>query len=548
VNALPRSINALLCDFRISSFLSGESCAHENMAVMATGVMTRAYAMVYHGETADLLMWCNRQEPAMDRCRDLGGMTGVYSRDRQKGYVSGEPKKDFTTCSLKVIHMYMYTRSAIHRNVFEILRAAYPDESPVACKLFVDADIKQEDCPEFEERGRRFHALFEGDLREYLAKTIDGDFADAGKTTMVCMDSTTPTKFSKHYVLGGVMFYNLWHVGAAMRTFREYVIEKYGTPEANAQHPYFFMCTNPKFEIDGRVMSFIPDLSVYTTNRAFRMLGNCKFTKGVVLIPDGMPREVQNDWQCSLEELRAAYVQDPILADECAARGKIYSLREYDGTEPRSHSVSRVPLNRGDGTALTGRATAVDSAVMRMPRPRHESTTVLHVPSNLTGPLCAVLEVLHPMVRFAPTNVKYKVETGELLVMQASNSTYCYRAKAEHSHNASYFAVSSARGVYEQRCHTNKCQPKGRKPGESIWSIKPALRHELDKILASATCSPTRPVGLAQLMATVMDIAQKVPPDYERMDDASRKSEVKAIACFDDELDISASQEQRMWD
>lgn len=464
--------------------------------------------MIDHGANAHQLLWFPVQKDAKDRSEAQGGMF-IFSRDKQRGHIKGtEPTKEFATCSLTVIHKYMYSREhAQQRNVYEILRDSYPDGSPVPSKLHVDVDINEADCDDFAERGRRFHAAFLPDLREFLAATVDSDFADEAKTPMLCMDSTTPTKFSMHYVMGGIMFTRNWHVGALMRRFCLHVIEKYGAPEVS-DNPYFFHSKRAKFIVDGRSATFAIDLGIYTTNRAFRMLGNCKFTKNNMLIPEGMDRAQQYSRKFTLQELLNSIVQDPVLAEKC----KIYSMTEPDGTEARSRSVSRVrifatPLSTGPAARLLERTPDAGQ------RAKSQSTEqVVIVPPKTAEAFCRLLHELHPQVSLAPGNVKYKPLEGKFIVPHARNSFYCFTACRNHTTAPNFFVVSCMDGTYNQLCLKTGCNASANphKP----WPMPPAMRAIADEYLAKPACSGSPGIGLASVFGMVSDVEQMIPEGY----------------------------------
>ncbi len=504
--------------------------------------MTRAQAMVDHGTQDRQVIWHSTQDPALKRSNDLKGMF-VFSRDKRKGYdprKKKEPPKQYTSVSLRTIHRYMNTRDeAWHRCVYEIIRESYPDGTPVASKLNIDVDLEAEDCDDFLERGRRFHELLVPDLRVFLAKTLDEDFLDEAKTPMIVMDSTSPKKFSLHYVLGGIMFENNYHAGAMIRAFREHVIQKYGPPETPG-HPYFYMKKVPRFEVDGTVWSFMLDLSIYTINRPFRMLGNCKFTKKVMMIPLGMPRSEQYTRKFTFEELRESIVQDPILAETC----KIYSVRELDGSMPHSQSVSRKIIAKDD--ALNERRGRILTAEeMRKPR-GPASDTGIRVPADVAKALCDVLHVLLPRVFFSPTHVKYKATQGVFVVPQTSESTYCYIINKPHSNNASYVTVSCSRGTFETRCHKATCLTMNLPPDARTHAMPESLRRVIDGFLASASSSGHKPVALGPVFALVLDAEKKIPADYVHvpLDDGP----LDFMANMDLDMEVPESQERSAWD
>lgn len=489
--------------------------------------------MCEHDANAHRQVWYNRQADAMAVSSRLGGMF-VWSRDNRKLWVKDqEPPKEFTSCSLLVIHRYMYSSrtNPFDRNVYEIIRESNPDGSPVPSKIHLDCDISRKDLDEFVEKGRLFHETFERDLREFLVREVDPIFGDAVQTPLFCMDSSNENKFSMHYTMGGAMFCNNFHVGALMRRFRECMAEKYGEPSLGNDNPYFFKSKKKHDIVDGRVHRCVIDM-IYTRNRAFRLLGNCKYSKDTLLIPYGMDRARQRDYVFTPNDLLNALVQDPVLAAKCV----IFTVEDLGGVEPRSRGSSRVLVAR------PGAATAGSLAVRRIDlatearRDARASSTVeqLVVPREHAQRICTELEVIHPRIQLSPFNVKYRPVQMEFIVSNMNTSMFCYIAKSCHSSAASYFVVSYTRGAYWQRCHKAGC--RSRAPTlECTWDILPKLREAIDSFLSSAACSAAKPISAEKMCTLITDVEAMIPPDYVASDAPAPPSDTDVMMFLDGE-------------
>ncbi len=494
--------------------------------------MTRGQVLILHETNASSLVWHNNQAAAMQRSDAMGSML-VWSRDDRRQWKAGEePPKQFTSCSLTMLRRYMLSRTPMERNVYEIIRETNANGSTVPSKFHMDCDIKSDELDGFAEKGHAFRVLLERDLREFLVEAVDPMFGDARRTPLYCMDSSNERKFSIHYVMGGAMFYNNFHVGALVRRFRERAAEKYGEPSAEHANPYFFDSKTKKFVVDGRVYTFIVDMSIYTPNRAFRLLGNCKYSKNTLLIPHGMSRAQQDSYVFSLDDLQKALVQDPVLAET----GPIFSVTELDGNAPRSQGCSRVLLAPGGSAGRASVAQRVDLATEIRQEARHRGTTdaQMVISREHGAAICAAMEEAHPMMKLSPINVKYKPYKMALIVSCTRASMYCTIAMRNHSSSACFFVVDYGRGEYWQRCHKAACLSRSRSVGDrKTWTITPHMRSALAAFFASRACTMQSPVS-ADVMATLLlDIEAQIPEDYVLHADAgSRDLDGTAIDLF----------------
>lgn len=487
----------------------------------AVEVETRARAMIDYEASVHTLPWFTTQEPAMARSDAMRGMF-VWSRDDWR-----TGTKQFTACSLAMIRQYMYWQEPGKRNLYEIVRERTPDGAPVPAKIHMDCDIDREQCADFAERGRRVHAAMEGDLRAFLVEHVDAVFGDAQRTPLLCMDSSTADKFSMHYVMGGAMFYNSYHVGALMRAFREHVARKYGEPDAPGgdANPYFFESTKHQYVVDGRRSSFVVDM-IYTRHRAFRMLGNCKYGKGVLLLPVGLDRARQGEYVFGLGDLRRALVQDPVLA----LSAPIFAVQNLDGSEPQSQGLSRV-LRSIDGAEMRRTiARRVDLATEARLEARGGRVGEIRVPKVHAEKICAALEELEARAQLAAHGVKYRPHEMMFIVPCQAQNKYCPIAGRYHSTSAVYYVVLYSRGEYRVRCHKSHCAR--RRDGPAARAIPPQLREGLDKFLRARECTARDPVDVGGLAALLVDIEAQIPADYVRRGAANSECAFEDVDVF----------------
>lgn len=472
----------------------------------------RAHRMIEMvGVNDATLSWSARQDPVLKTAMDAGGMF-VWARDDRKLSNVTKGTKNYATCSLAVMRQYMFSRrSPVMRNVYEVLREKNPDGTYVASKIYIDCDLKKDECDLFDIRAKAFRDVFPTDMREFLAKYVDPDFLDEHKTPLISLDSSSSKKWSMHYIFGGIMFCNIYHVGAVVRRFRDYVIEKYGNPGTCGTNPYFYTNTQKKMITDGFSDKFIIDLGVYTRNRVFRVMGNCKAGKSSMLIPEYIPRETQHSVTFSLRQLQDSIVQDPVLALKC----KIYTMEESDGSEPQSRSVSRIFVGgRGVARLLKRGSPAANAPVVVA------SNTLVHVgfPVSVAEKLCEIVHTLHPQITLIPQGAKYRPNQMLVILNQSARCLRCLVSDRTHTSPGNYFVFDLVRGRYKQLCFKQTCRSIRESRTEtacrSSWSFPPAMDTVMREFLAHSNASLFAPMLPSELASLFAHIACVMPADY----------------------------------
>lgn len=475
--------------------------------------------------------WYAKQDRALQKSNDMGGMF-VWSRDNWKLADQGITAKQYTSCPLSVICGYIYARELRYRNVFEMMRVINPDGTYVPCKVFIDCDLKSAECADYRARGEKFHRMFLIDFREFMAAQVDVDFADPEKTPILPMDSCDQKKWSMHYIVSGIMFTNCYHVGAMIRRFRMYVIEKYGHPDEGADNPYFYVNLVKDAIVDGIKQYFIIDLSIYTPMRAFRLLGNCKYGKPTLLVPYGKSSDstLKQDYNYPLEEMLRYVVQDPILAQTC----KIFSVTEHDGSTPQSMSSSRVA---GPNAIRTLRSSRVTSAAIATGRDRASNLEQhLPLPRSIADELCGLVHGMLPQVRLNPCSAKYRPNLMDIIIGQDSGSLYCFTSERAHSSNGNYFVFHLTTGVFKQLCFKSACKGTRHRTNMRVtertqWKLSAAMKGVMRDFLTRAACSFYAPIHTRQICTLFKDLRAMIPPDYdETVEDAENIESMSDIA------------------
>lgn len=500
---------------------TGKLCGNEARIAnpIVNGVSRTARMLKLPKVVPKTLFWYTKQERALQISNEYGGMF-VFQRDDRRLAMQGRVAKNYTTCSLAVIRKYIYSRqNPLDRNVFEIVRVSNPDDTYVPCKIFIDCDLKAEECDDYESRGIRFHELFQKDMRDFLVENVDADYADADEIPILAMDSCDSKKWSMHYIIGGIMYLNCFHVGAVVRRFREYVIEKYGHPDTSGvDNPYFYTNLIKPFIPDGIKKFFIIDLSIYTPNRAFRLLGNCKYGKKTLLIPYGASRENQYNVVYSLSEMQSFIIQDPELAETC----KIYEMTEHDGSTPRSRASSRIYIGTKEGKA--SRKRLISSGGLTIPRgAKGNAAMSIPFPRSFAIEICNIVHGMLPQVFLNPMSAKYRPNLMDVIIPQKSSSLYCFTSQRVHSSNSNYFVFHLGRGEFKQLCFKATCVTRRSANAKQVaeqsqWSISPAMNLVFRDFLRREVCSLYAPVRNASILTLFRDLNTLIPIEYKDED------------------------------
>ena len=151
------------------------------------------------------------------------------------------------------------------------------------------------DNPEFQLVSETVLKEFYEELVEELTTTFPDHMHDFNRSCVVDLDSSTPQKFSRHWIIhlpSQALFKDTNHVGKFVKSFIQRLADQVATEQLKKGRPYLFeyLFVNPKDslkDIKGDTKPKLPlskktcfvDLGVYTRNRLFRLIGSSKFGK-----------------------------------------------------------------------------------------------------------------------------------------------------------------------------------------------------------------------------------------------------------------------------
>lgn len=434
----------------------------------------------------------------------------IFATDNPNSTTIGSKK--YAVASLAKIYEYMRRRKAERRNVYEVMRVNVPS------KLYVDIDVSLEQFPDF--NPEKVEEVFERDLRKFLSEQVHPEFKDSKTTPLLRYDSSRKDKWSRHYILTGSMFLNNFHVGAIMRRFRSYIINFYGNPDDPVnENPYFIPPRDKSICIDGYKKEYIIDMGVYTRMRVFRLPGNRKYGKPNVLVPAPLfftleeSLKLQNTYFPTINELRKALVQDPILALKC----KIHSVKEENGSAPGSFSVHRIQVCSSSEPRNTNKSSSGNISKMKdpttfynissLPDLRNLSTYVTCDPT-LSSRLLNMISV-EKSVSCSYRNVRYYPDTFTVNIN--SRSKVCYVKEGNHKSIKAHFSIHLMTKEYSQHCFSFQCKNIAKahtnNPQWPTWPIPKKYHSGIDDFLQST--SSTRMNGN-------LDIG-KIHSEYEKV-------------------------------
>ena len=267
------------------------------------------------------------------------------------------------------------------RNGYECIRKGIP------CHLYIDLDVDQ----------KKYPSIKVVQIWHFLEKWIDlilvqHMLINESDITKHIQFSCNEDKGSMHiiYNIKNRIFKTNAHVGAFMRCVREAVERE--TPE----HMSIF---------DNKLV----DMSIYTKNRLFRMLGCTKYGQDRYLT-DGNPYTYENWVKTKVQPLNADNI-------------KYIDMVEIDGSEPSysGHGASGSTITPDDISYL---------------KPLFE-----HIESQFNTRITRYHEF--PMTMIIACNLKTK---------------HCNFKGEAHSKNTPYIIVNLANNVYSYRCHSAKCK------------------------------------------------------------------------------------------
>ena len=402
------------------------------------------------------------------------------------------------------------------RHIYEIIREGE------ACHLYLDLEFSTaggcNECKNGDAMVDALLALIEDEFAERFNIRFDDDSGDADgmRKYVLELDSTTPTKFSRHVVivLPGIAFENNAHVGAFIRSVvqkaemrrdedvrcDDIFVQKEArevdaadattlgrdTRDDDAAH----QATQQQQHHDEGDVPFV-DLGVYSRNRAFRLPYSSKAGKTVRLLPtqrlgfaDLDAREVlmmslvcnvsQRDRGNPIAENETSEKDGQRLRRKSRDVNRILSC-EDDVAVKLSRTTRKVITSEDHRLNTSGNAsqacTSSNSSSSRSPYPDLDAL-VCHIATSSAASTAST--VSSTGARLA--RIRSWVWFPDLLILlyNIADNRYCHNVGREHKSNGVYYIVDFKVNVIYQRCYDPDC--KGfRSDG---WEVPESMRIE----------------------------------------------------------------------
>jgi len=305
----------------------------------------------------------------------------------------------------------VYEQMTWGRHFYEVIREERP------CCLYFDIEFNRDINPTIRECGSELIDVF----LEYLSSvTIDTFGIRVTRNDVIDLDSTTPTKFSRHLIVRNIIFKNNQHCGNFVRYLMNRLhFDSVNNREKHSQIERLFVKT------DKENVSVFVDLAVYSRNRNFRIYKSTKFGKETPLLLSS-----QNAFPFKTE--KELFLQSLIC--------NVSTPKETHLTFEESVDMNRIlPFGRRinystDVIQKGDRVTETNSS----PFPRIDKFVAEFLKTR-KGSNCGYLR-----------NWLYFEKSG-LLVYSVANNRYCENIGREHKSNHIMLCVDLQHGVIFQK-------------------------------------------------------------------------------------------------
>lgn len=289
-----------------------------------------------------------KQDLAFDYIDDRNLNVPVFAQDKRiqvnknsKGYIAAHYKEAFARISLK----YNVMGRDMMKGMSDLIPALYElQRDRKLSNLFFDLEYDYE--PNKGVNSMKLLKSFSDDVLEFSKKMGLANEQLSNVETLV-LYSKNPSKasFHLHIIFENHLFESEYHVGAFVRNFTMWTIEKYGDPDGGS-NPYFLL------ELKTGEMKFFADLGVYTSNRPFRTT-YCAKNYGKF---NTTPLLTLSDWKTIEWNPKNVYKIKPelvIFLKSCPqyieqdGKYNLIKMKNPDGSVPLSTSYTKFWRNGG---------------------------------------------------------------------------------------------------------------------------------------------------------------------------------------------------------
>ena len=345
--------------------------------------------------TSGLARSFKKQQPALEYFQALRNRHGV-----QAGSI-GLFAQEVTAQGARIYIVDRYEDfAAVHcgsdRHLYEVIVADHP------CWLYFDFEFKASDTtPTFDMAMQDFYLVFRYFCAQVLSTDVDCE-------NIVELDSSTPSKFSKHILVRSLAFADNLRMGRVVHLFKEF----------GKSHGLVDMV----------------DASVYSRNRCFRLLGQSKFGRHTILRSvTGPGRSIS---AAQLLQSMVSFVPEGLAWYHHTVLDVVFPTSNAQGTTaklPADPSTRRAP----GATACNGILAEYLAEAWHTVRAR-------------------ALGIFPP--RQTSVEAYFDVNGQFSTATFAKANTYCENVRREHSKNSVYVVIDHHNALFWQKCYSPGCK------------------------------------------------------------------------------------------
>lgn len=206
------------------------------------------------------------QPPAFDYVQQLRKDIPCFAQDKKKqvtagskGYIVAHYKEAFE----RINNKYKTMGRDMMKGIPDLIPALYElQRGHRFCNLFFDLEYDYE--PNKGVNAMKLVKKFVDDVLEFcILMGITNEERGNVETLVLYSKNNSKASYHVHIIFSDHVFENVYHVGALVRNFAMWCIEKYGQPDPG-DNPYYLL------EMESGERKFFADLGIYTSNRPFR--------------------------------------------------------------------------------------------------------------------------------------------------------------------------------------------------------------------------------------------------------------------------------------
>lgn len=361
------------------------------------------------------------QEQAFLKADETESCDTLYVWARE---IDGNGRRRYIVASLS--SLWQWYRRVLRRGMDFPVHAYEVIREGRKCKAYFDLEFRYDDHKATPLDGNALVSEVVSVVRQVIDEWTRGEFGSLGDV-VVDLDSTSPSKFSRHLIFPNVVFQNNGIAGVFAHECERRLSEA------------------------ARAAGFV-DLSVYSKNRCFRLLGSSKFGKQYRLLPQDC---------LSLNSGIASSASRISVAPEAFFRSVVTNV-------PNGAHVIPCPTELAVSTVMPSNSASI---CLRPPQLGPQTTTTYGGASNAWAALDSYVKRIVEPHRGAIYTVSHSPASFTLAYAIKGGYRYCARIGRHHRSNNVILVADLRCGTMHQRCFDPDCRGYRSEP----WKIPPQL-------------------------------------------------------------------------